>query len=75
VLLISLECFLCCIWVQSTSEALPSAMSVSYTIYGLKALLKRYGNWNVVKSKHRGALKVKSGVFLYSNCSISSVGP
>jgi hypothetical protein len=63
VLLISLECPLHCTWVQSTSEVLSSAMSVSYTIYGLKALLKQYGNWNVIKSRHRGASKVKSEVF------------
>jgi hypothetical protein len=54
---------------------LPSAISISCTIYGLKALLKRYGNWNVIKSEHRDALKAKSGVFLYSNRSISSVSP
>jgi hypothetical protein len=54
---------------------LPLAMSISCTIYGLKALLKQYGNWNVVKSKHRGAPKAKSGVFLYSNHSVSSVSP
>jgi hypothetical protein len=27
----------------------------------------------MVKSKHRGALKAKSGVFLYSDHSVSSV--
>jgi hypothetical protein len=54
---------------------LPSVMSTSYTIYGLRALLKQYGNWNVVKSKHRGVPKAKSGVFLYSNRSVSSVSP
>jgi hypothetical protein len=54
---------------------LPSAMSISCIIYGLKALLKQYGNWDVVKSKHRGDSKAKSGVFLYSNRSVSSVSP
>jgi hypothetical protein len=54
---------------------LPSAMSISCTIYGLKALLKRYGNWNVVKSKHRGPPRVESGVLLYSNCSVGNVSP